>query len=130
MPYRYPLPAECLEVRSVDHLSHDEWEMEAVDPTLPNPPQMKILVTSRAPPVTVEITARVTNVALWEPLFVECFALRLAAAMAPKLLRNENRALELLAEAEAKLKRAQMSDRRERSRSGITRQTSYITVRR
>lgn len=121
---RFPLPADCIAVREVMDLEPDEWAMEAATGA-----EVKVLVTDAEEP-NVRYTQRATIVALWSPLFLQVFAHRLAAAMAPMLTKNDNDAMRLTGLADELLAPAQQSDRRERARSEVSRSTSWIRARR
>lgn len=121
---RFPLPADCITVRSVDGLEEDEWTLEASDGA-----EAKVLVTNATAPL-VCFTKRITTVKLWEPLFLEVFQYRLAAAMAPMLLGSQVAAANLANDADQKLAPAQRADKREAARSTVSRDTSWIRARR
>ena len=126
---RYPLPPEVIEVRTVrdsnsNKLLDDEWEMEAAEAG-----EAKVLITDATAPINVEFTKRIENIALWEPLFLDVFALRLGARMAPKLTKNDNDVIRLNADADNMLRPAKSANRRERANSQVSKKTSWVTAR-
>lgn len=124
----YPLPANCLRVVSVDGLDEDSWAVETrggvEDDTAPVVP---VLSTDVDAPL-VRYVRRVGEVALWDPLFLEVFALKLASRLAP-LLGQPEAADDLDARAERKLGTARRVNNREAARSQVSRSTSWVRSR-
>src|SRR5262245_40453931 len=79
---RFPLPADCLAVRTVQDLGADEWKVLTVAIGSPTPVETKVLVTNAAAPV-VCYTRRIDDVRIWDEQFLVAFARRLAGYMAP-----------------------------------------------
>lgn len=127
---RYPLPADCVKVRSVDGLELDDWAIEAssINPG-EDAVQVSVLVTNATAP-NIEYTRRIESPALWDALFLQCFQLRLGAAIAPLVGRNSGLAAELEARAEAKLRPAKRVDAQEKARTEVSRDTSWLRARR
>lgn len=122
----YPLPADCVRVRSVDGLSTDDWAVETiavagVDTT--------VLVTNAEAPL-VGYTRRILNVALWDAEFLAAFANRLAAKVAPPLSKEFTAGEQLDAIADDKVETAARIDAREMAPTSISRETSWIRARR
>lgn len=125
---RYPLPEDIIAVRAVqgstnEDLGPDAWEMMKA-PT----GELKVLYTNAAPAL-VKVTRRITSPRLWEPLFLDVFILRLAAAIAPKILKSNTLADKLDAKADEKISLAKKVDAREAAGSTITRDTTWVSVR-
>jgi hypothetical protein len=124
----YPLPADCVRVISVDGLDEDSWTVETRagldDDTAPMVP---VLCTDVDAP-RIRYTRLVGDPALWDALFLEVFALRLASRIAP-LLGQADAADDLDARAERKLGTARRVNNREAARSQVTRSTSWVTSR-
>ena len=86
--YAYQLPADCLRV-----ISAGDEVGAPVDYSVYNPAagsKYKIegreLLTDFAPPLRLRYVARIENASLWDACFIECFACRLAAELAHKLI--------------------------------------------
>lgn len=128
---RYPLRPDCIMVRFVKNAVDDDWDIESatyVDGTGATIEAM-VLVTNRTAPV-VCYTRRVTDVALWDPMFVAAFAKRLAAKIAPAIARNRGWAAALEEGAIEKSDRAAAIDARENAPKQVSRDTSWIAARR
>lgn len=121
---RYPLPENVVAVRLVQDLGADSWTIEAAPSG-----ELKALVTNTDAPL-VKVTVRIASPALWEPLFLDVFELRLAAKIAPVILKSNTLAANLNAEADAKIALAKRVDAKESAPSQITRCTSWTQVRR
>lgn len=124
----YPLPADNLRVLSVDGLDEDSWTVETRagldDDTAPMVP---VLCTDIDAP-RIRFVRLVGEVALWDALFREVFALRLAARLAP-LLGQADAADDLDARAERKLGTARRINNREAARSEVSRSPSWVVSR-
>lgn len=128
---RYPLPQDCLKVRSVSGLLADEWAMEAAAVGETDiPAAVKVLVSNIDAPV-VCYTRRITQPALWEPEFVEVLEKELAAMCAPQIARAApSKRAELKTDAKLSLGEAARTNAREQARSQVSQNTSWITSRR
>lgn len=127
---RYAMPADCVGVRYIDGLTEDDWAVEdaALLPGQPAPEAIIVVTNATAPRICY--TRRIENVALWDALFLDVFQLRLGAAIAPGIGRSRAIAVELEARATARLKPAKRRDAREKARTAVTRETSWISARR
>lgn len=124
---RYPLPEDCLKVRFVEGLGDDEWSVEpAADPATST--DLLCLATAASGP-TLCYTRRIEAVRLWDPLFVQVFALVLAARAAPALAPSVS-AEGLEARAAALVPAAARTDAREKAKTGVSRATSWLAARR
>jgi hypothetical protein len=124
----YPLPADCLRVVSVDGLDEDSWSVESragLDDDAAT--LVPVLCTEAAAP-RLRYVRLVGEPALWDPLFLEVFGLRLAARIAP-LLGQPEASDDLDARAERKLMTARRVNNREAARSELTRSPSWVTAR-
>lgn len=131
---RFPLPTDCVAVRFIagddGEPSTEEWDIEAATVAAGDmPAEAKVLVTNMAAP-RVCYTRRVTVPRLWDATFVRVFAKRLAARIAPQLGRGLATAAALDDAADQVRDRAAAIDAREESRSQVTRDTSWVSVRR
>jgi hypothetical protein len=124
----YALPDNCLRVLSVDGLDEDSWAVETRggDGT-PSEAPITVLVTDASNPV-VWIVRRVTEPLLWDPLFLDVFAMRLASRIAP-LLGKADAVDNLEARADKRLGEARRINNREAARSQVTRSPSFVTSR-
>jgi hypothetical protein len=124
----YPLPATCLRVLEVEGLDEDSWTVETrgglSDDTAPLVP---VLCTEATTP-KVFFVRTVAEPALWDALFVQVFALELAAVIAP-LLGQADAADDLEARAMRRMNRATRINSREAARSEVTRSPSFVTAR-
>lgn len=129
---RYPLPENYVAVQSVAgadgiDLEADAWEVVSLaDPTIGA--EIAALATDATAP-TICYTRRVEAAHLWDALFVDAFALFLAARCAPTIEPSIS-APDLETRALALLQPAQRTDAREKARSRVSRTTSWIEARR
>ena len=124
---RYPLPEDCLRVRLVSGLGPNQWAVEPAEE-----PSTGALVTCLATNVDAPLicyTRRIQEVRLWDPIFVEAFALVLAARAAPKLAPSES-AENLEQRAQAMAAPAARVDAREKAPDTFPKVTSWLTARR
>lgn len=98
----FDLPPDCLLVRSLHDAGTTPWEVEGTR-----------LLTSAPAPLRLIYTARVTNPGVFDSLFVDALATRLAADLCVQLTENTPRAQALLQLYELKLDEARRSDARE-----------------
>lgn len=110
---RYVMPADCLRVRSIEDEDDDSWAIELVSVS---DDDVVALVTDVVAP-NVCYTARVDNVALWDPLFVDAFVAMLAHRIAPAVGAGDKAAgfLEEFKEIVAPV--AKRADAREKAKS-------------
>lgn len=120
---RYPLPDGVITLRRIDGLGADTWSIEQAPSG-----DVKTLLTDVDAPLC-EVTMRVESPRLWEPIFVEVFALKLAAAAAPVILKSSKLAVTLEEIADQKLLLAKRTDAREKANSTVSRDTRWVTVR-
>jgi hypothetical protein len=124
----YPLPATCVRVLSVDGLDEDSWTFETREGLDDDTAPMVPVLCTEADAPRVRFVRLVGEVGLWDALFLEVFALRLAARLAP-LLGQADAADDLDARAERKLGTAKRINNREAARSEVTRSPSWVTSR-
>ena len=124
----YPLPPDCLAVRSVEDLGADEWKVLTVP--LGGPPvETTVLVTNASAP-KVCYTRRITDVRLWDPQFVVAFARRFAAYMAPSFGKSIDETDGMEKAGERKVDAAARADARERAPTEINTDVPFIRARR
>jgi hypothetical protein len=106
--YRYPLPSDCLKViRTEDEAAgfSDDYRIESVASGL--------VLLSENSVVAIEYIARIEDVALFSPLFVDVLAQRIAAELAPAFADSQSMAQQLWQIYEAKLREARSVDAQE-----------------
>jgi hypothetical protein len=106
--YRYPLPSDCLKViRTEDESAgfEDDFRVESTASGL-------VLLSDNSA-VAIEYLARVEDVALYSPLFVDVLAQRIAAELAPAFADSASMAQQLWQIYEAKLREARSVDAQE-----------------
>lgn len=124
----YPLPSDCLKVRSVDGAIEDDWAVEARTKVVSGAVvSVNVLSTDIAAP-RINYTRAVYAVAAWDALFLTIFEYLLAGKIAPLL--NRTNGVELEAKGEALMPVSKRIDQREAARSRIRPDPSYISVRR
>ena len=124
----YPLPAAYLRALEIKGATEDDWSVEAVTVTASGAEEdVNILSTDFIAP-RLRFTRQITNVYAWDALFLEIFQLRLAAKIAPLLMRAN--AADLEAQAAAKMPTGKRADAREKARSRVPAAGSYLTARR
>ncbi len=127
---RYPLPDDCLRVRFLEDIADDAWALEGAVATIgATPVEANILVTNTVAP-NVCYTRRVTEVRLWDGLFLEAFAFELGSALAKKLGRGTALASDLHSQSEGKLNNAAGVDSKEKSRREPRPEPSVLSARR
>jgi hypothetical protein len=124
----YPLPADCLAVRSVQELGADDWKVLTV-PIGGPPVETNVLVTNAAAPV-VCFTRRITDVRLWDPQFVVAFTRRLAAYMGPAFGKSIDEADGMEKAGERKVDSAARADAREKAPTTYNSDVPFIRARR
>ncbi len=124
--YRYPMPTDCVAVRSIYGHHDDAWEVRhaGVDGDI------RVMVDTDVAGATILYTRRVTNPAQWDELFTEVFDLKYAAVLNPLIGRDKSKTADLLAMVEAKLPRARNKDARERGPDYVGNDHSWSRVRR
>lgn len=126
--YGFPLPPDCLRVNEVEKLSADSWEVAA-----PSGPQQAVQLAGTLYCNTLQpnifYNRRVTNVALWDPLFLEVFELMLAARIGGQLGRSASETEAWETRAERKLNPARRIDEREKARSRVPGIVPFVSVR-
>mgnify|MGYP000928024382 CR=1 FL=1 len=125
----FPLPSDCLRVRSVDGLGPDAWTVEAPVVADPNATVLAPVLYCDATAARIAYTASIVHVALWDSLFLEVFELELAARIAG-VVGQSGLADNLRATASARLSSARRVDEREAARSRVTSDVSFLRVRR
>lgn len=124
----YPLPSECLKVRSLDGAIEDDWAVEARTKVVSGETvTVNVLCTDIVSP-RINYTRIVDKVSAWDALFLEIFELKLASKIAG--LMNRVNGGDLDAQGEAKMPAARKLDAREAARSRISPVPSYISRRR
>lgn len=98
----FDLPPDCLLVRAIHDGACTPWEVEGT----------RILVSAAAP-LPVSYTARVVNPGVFDALFVDVLATRLAADLCVQLSENTPRAQALLQLFQFKLDEARRCDSQE-----------------
>ncbi|MBI1213957.1 MAG: hypothetical protein GC190_21050 [Alphaproteobacteria bacterium] len=78
---QYELPADCLRVRAIENGEADDWRVEG-----------RRILTDMGAPIFVKYTARVTDPAQFDPLFVAALAARVAADIAVSLSESTSKA--------------------------------------
>lgn len=124
--YRYPMPTDCVAVRSIADHPDDAWEVRhaGVDGDI------RVMVDTDVAGAVIFYTRRVTNPAQWDELFTEVFDLALGAAINPNVGRDKSKTADLLAMVEHKLPRARNKDARERGPDYVSNDHSWSRVRR
>lgn len=127
---RYVMPEDCLRVRYIQDLDDDAWDLENATVDMAGvPTSQTVLVTNVTAPV-VAYTKRITEVRLWDPVFLDGFAEDLAARIALKVGRSQSFADKMASRAAATIATASAIDGREQSRQTITRTPSWVAARR
>lgn len=125
----FPLPGNCVRVFEVENTGSDTWQVETREAVTEGVElEVAVLSTDRATPRVV-YNRIVGNPALWDPLFIEVFALKLAAKIGPGLGRDVTELQALDAQAEKLLLVSKRADEREASRQEIPRDVRHITRR-
>lgn len=124
----FPLPANCLLVRTVATLDEDSWSVESAKAN--GSEEFQNVLSCDLDAARICYTRDVTQVALWDSLFLKLFALQLASECAGRLGFGQDKAQALANEVRAGLPLSRRVDRREGARSRVTGETSFVTVRR
>lgn len=127
--YGFPLPSDCLRVRSVDGLGADAWAVEAPENADPNATQLAPVLFCDTTSARIAYTASIVHVGLWDSLFLEVFELELAARIAG-VVGQAGMADTLRVTAASRLSSARRVDEREAARSRITSDVSFLRARR
>ncbi|MEQ1756576.1 MAG: hypothetical protein ABL973_20845 [Micropepsaceae bacterium] len=98
----FGLPADCLLVRRVNHCSAQRWEVEG-----------RQILTDATAPLSITYTARITDPGLFDALFVDALATRLAADLCVQLSENTSRAQILFQLYQNKIAEARIRDAQE-----------------
>jgi hypothetical protein len=125
----FPLPADCIRVRSVDGLEEDDWNVSS-SPAVNASSQLAAVLSCDLDAPRVCFTRDVLQVSVWDALFLEVFALLLASHLAGRVGATGKSASELKAEAMALLPTARRISKREAARSRVSQDVSYLSVRR
>lgn len=126
---RFALPADCLGVRSVRDAGDDEWAVETAQADVAGVPvEVMILVTNLAAP-TVCIARRVTNVRLWDAMFLPAFGYLLASYLATSFGKSRQWGVDMRQAAMAKAAEAETVDSKE-ARARTRPETSWSAARR
>jgi hypothetical protein len=126
---RYPMPPDCIEIRSIEGASEDQWAVEnAVIDLAGTQAERVVLVTNLTAPLCC-YTKRVTNVALWDPQFIVAFAARLGSYVGPEIGRSPQTVRAVEDKAEKKLDRAASSDAREKAPAQIRKDVPALRAR-
>jgi hypothetical protein len=104
----YDLPHDSLLVRSVEGGDAEKWVVEG-----------RQVLADLGPPIFITYTAQVTDPTLFDPLFVEVLAARLASDIAVQLSESVSRAQGLWQVYQSKLIEARRRDAQERCKSGL-----------
>jgi hypothetical protein len=128
---RYPLPADCLQVRSVDDLGPDQWVVRAAAVDQAGVAlDAKVLCTDAGPPIVVRYTRMIVEVRLWSPLFLVMFAEGLAKQMGRAYGVSSAEIEQRAGELRELFGVAARRDARERSPTMVTQDTSWLRARR
>ena len=129
---RYRLPADCLQVRSVDGLDEDAWDVQTVtvNPERPDDiPAGRVLACNIDTPLVAYVRL-VTNPAAWDALFGDVFALELALRAAPSFGKSKADMDALRAELDRAAAPARRRSAQERARSALpSSAVPFITAR-
>lgn len=117
--HAYQLPADCIRARQLVGFERAEWDVEG-----------RMLLCDAKPPLHLEYTKRVTDVAQWPADFLEVFAYSLAAACGPKLCRDRAIVRDIQTEAAGLASAAKMVDAREGRDRMDEYESSFVTIRR
>jgi hypothetical protein len=80
---RFALPEDCVKVRAVNDLAADEWQLEAASVDGQDAPGLVQLLVTNHPAPVISYTRRIEHPDLWDALFREAMALKLAIAAGP-----------------------------------------------
>jgi hypothetical protein len=116
--YRFPLPPDCLKVMRTD--LDDACEVYRVEG--------RAIVTN-ATAVAIQYIARITDVTLYDAMFVDVLAARLAAEIAMPLTDTASLASSMMSVAEAKLRDARAMDAQEGTPRDMIDATGWLNAR-
>lgn len=101
--YAFPLPADCVRLIEVLNLSaRSDYQLEG-----------RSILTNSAGPLYLRYLTDVTETALWDDLFVQAFACRLAFQVADRITGDEKRKASSWSAYKAALSEAKRVDARE-----------------
>lgn len=124
--YRYQLPDDCVAVNWLEGVNDDAWEV----PNVGNDTSVAMVLDTSATAPRVCYTRRIVNPAQWDAQFCALFQLRLAAKLNPLIGRDKTRTQEFRAAAEEMESDARRRDAQQKSSTLVSRDVSYIAVRR
>ena len=116
--YRALLPVDCIAVRDVNRLSPEQWERRG-----------RYLYTNQAPPLYLRYARRIDDTTLFDPLFDEALATKIAEAIAVSVTGKPSEATRMAQRLDDLMPKAKKSDARE-SRAGERPPTSWELARR
>ena len=99
--YSWTFPADCLRVRSVapQSIPSPNYDPQPVQWTIFNDvtasPPIKVIL-SNISPVSINYVGQITDMATWEPLFVNAVAQAIATKLAPNVIKKIAPALDVL----------------------------------
>lgn len=125
--YRYAMPEDCITVLAIEGVAcgAGAWEVQNAG----NDADPRCFLDADAASALVTYTRRVENPAQWDELFVDVFALRLAAMVNPLIGRDKSRTNDLIALAEQRMAKASQRDAKERSSQYVNGATSWVRAR-
>lgn len=106
--YRFPLPSDCLKVIRTEDESAGYLDDYRIESTASGR-----MLLSNSSAAAIEYIARVEDVALFSPLFVDVLAQRIAAELAPAFADSASMAQQFWQIYEAKLREARSVDAQE-----------------
>lgn len=129
---RFPLPADCITVRSVRDAAGvpTQWDVESGAASIGGVDVEAKVLVSCAASVTICYTRRVTNIAIWDSKAVTAFAASLAKRVAPLIGRSNQLSKWLKEQATDEKDEASEKNAREQSRGTISLDTSWTRARR
>jgi len=127
---RYVLPDDCVRVRYLQGIGDGAWDIESAVADMGGAQaETSVLVTNVVAPV-VAITRRVVFVRLWDPVFLDAFAMELASRAHRKLGKSGAWASTMHAAAMERIATASAIDSKESSREKVVREASWAAARR
>lgn len=130
LPNAFPLPDDCIKVRSVEDADDDDWDVQSQTITVAGAAVTRNVLVTCESAAAICYTRRITDVRAWSADFVLVFSLRLAALVAPMLTREISIGGALDDRADAKVDRAGRRDAREAAPRQVSRDTSWVRARR
>lgn len=116
--WRAILPVDCIAVRDVSGYSQEHWERRG-----------RYLFTNHAPPLYLRYAKRIEDTTLFDPLFDEALATKIAEAIAVVVTGKASEAARLAQRLDELLPKVKRTDARE-SRGGERPATSWELARR